>query len=236
MLAAVAVPDTWQAHYDPYVDSTVLLEPQRNQVVLFGWIDMEPRVAVRALLAELGGTAYSDAVQHARIRGHEGAEVRIDSGSQTKDWVLAVRRGDAILGVWAKTVASFSELEPLLSEIVARTEIAEATWPDRVAGRYQISSTYSGGVGGSLLSEEYVRLHADGTVVADSAIMGGTEGVSALGQSTTGTARWEVRGDRLLIITRDGELISRRLEGIYNNGLSFYGESQGADLEHWVRQ
>ena len=235
-LSSVPVPSGWQFQYDPFADSTVLFEPDRNQLFLFSWFAMDPAAALTDLLVELGGQAYLRDVRAVRFAGYEGAEVRVDAGGGSVDWFLALERDGMLLGVWAKTAGSFENLAPLLSAIVSGTTVAPAQWPQNVAGRYQTESTHSGGVTGSIFVQSYTTLNPDGSVVRSGNIAGSTSGGSVLGQSRTGGARWEVRGDRLLIITEDGELISKRLEGVYSNGLSFHGPGPGSRLEHWVRQ
>lgn len=236
VLASVAVPASWQAQYDPFADSVVMLEPERNQVILFSWFAMDPSVAIRNLLAELGAANYAGSIRAVQFAGLTGAEIRIETGTGTNDWFLALERDGILFGVWAKTVGSFDSLSPVLARIVTETKIAPAVWPPLVSGTYQTSSTYSGGTSGSLLGEQFITLLADGTVRSRSAIMGGNAGVSVLGQGSTEGSRWEVRGDRLLIVTAGGEGTSRRLAGVYSNGLSFHGSTQNDRLEHWVRQ
>ena len=236
VLASVAVPASWHAQYDPFADSIVLLEPERNQVILFSWVAMEPSSALTNLLAELGSANLADSIRAVQFGGFAGAEVRIESGPGAKDWFLALERDGILFGVWAKTVGSFEALSPVLARIVSETTVAQAGWPPLVAGSYQVSSTYSGGTSGSLLGEQFVTLFPDGTARSRSAIMGGTAGVDVLGQGSTAGSRWEVRGDRLLIVTADGELISKRLAGVYSNGLSFHGATRNDRAEHWVRQ
>ena len=234
-LASVPVPPQWQVEYDPFVDSTVLFEPGHNQVVLFGWYAMDPAVALTNLLVELGGQYVRD-IRPVRFAGHDGAEVRIDAGGGALDWILALERDGILLGVWARTAGTLDELSPVLAAIVSGTTVAPAQRPPNVAGHYQTGSTYSGGVTGHVHAESYVTLRPNGSVVSSGTVAGSTPGVTILDQSRNEGARWEVRGDRLLIVTEDGSLINKRLEGVYSNGLSFYGAHAGARLEHWVRQ
>ena len=232
-IARLGVPAGFQYQYDPTTDAVVLLEPERRQLLVFAAGPGDTADAVMSLLAELGGQTYARDIRPVSIAGTTGSEVRIDAGSGAKDRILALAFEGMLLGFWGKTVGDPSDLDGPITAVIRSLSLAAAIHPQIVVGMYQTRSTASTDWrGDGLFSQEYVTLAADGTAQRSSHIGGqvGDVGVGSAGR-TTG-ARWEVRGNRLLLYS-DGSFFNYTVQA-FRNGLELYDQDGRQYL--WVRQ
>jgi len=232
-IARFGLPAGFQHQYNEAADSLILLEPERHQLVLFVWAPGDTDEAVAALLSELGAQDYRRNIQPVTIAGLRGSEVRIDVGGGAKDRIIALPFGGMLLGIWGKTAGGFSDLDAPIATVIGSLSLAEATRPAIVVGTYQTSSMQSTDWSGDgIFRQEYVTLYANGAAEQSSNTGGQVGDVSLSGSGSTTGARWEVRGNRLLVFGED-YFLNYGLRA-FNNGLELYDQDGSQYL--WVRQ
>jgi hypothetical protein len=232
-IARFGVPPGYQHQYQPASDTLVLVEPGLRQIILFAWAPGDERVAIQGLLEALGAPQYGSQIRAATVAGAPGAEVRIDAGGGSKDWIAAVPREGMLIGIWGKTAGDFPDLGPPVNTVMRSLSLAPASLPSGVVGTYQTagesSSSYDGG---GVFFEEYVTLYRNGVAERSTNLAGQAGDVSLSGTNVDSPVRWEVRGNRLLFYG-GGEYSNFEVR-VFNNGLELI-DSDGSELL-WVRQ
>ena len=125
------------------------------------------------------------------------------------------------------------DLDAPIATVIGSLSLAEATRPAIVVGTYQTSSMQSTDWSGDgIFRQEYVTLYANGAAEQSSNTGGQVGDVSLSGSGSTTGARWEVRGNRLLVFGED-YFLNHGLQA-FNNGLELYDQDGSQYL--WVRQ
>lgn len=207
VLSSVPVPVEWQGQYNRLNDVVVLLEPGQRQVMLFPYAGISAREAAAALLRDLGGPGYTDRIRQVTIGGTNVSSIRIDVGGESQDWVLAAERNGVIVAIWARTAGSLDPLEPIVTTVVRETRVAEPRRPGAAQGSYSMPSNHS------------ITLRENGEFTRT------TENAEIEG-------RWELRGNRLLLISEDD--FSNMRVSLGEEGITVYGAN---DTERqWERR
>jgi hypothetical protein len=231
VIDAVAVPEHWQTKYHAGSDVIVMLEPKKHQVMVFPFSDTVPATVVRKLLSGMGGSSHAQEVRTIELGGSSAASVQVESSNAADDWILAFRRNAMVVALWAKTSEGLEGLRPVLSRLVASTEVNDPRTPDKAIGTYRTQIQVEAEEQRQVF-DRYVTLHADGTVTLHESAPEGSPSEDDDGaQAEDSGARWEMRGNRLLYFD-DTRFYNYRVE-LARDGLTLR-DSDGRALE-WER-
>ena len=198
--------------------------------------DLPPRDTMRQLLQLFGVQHLAPRVRDATLAGFEG--VRLDVETQVHERWTVLDLGRSSLVVRAASTASFEALHDATVSVVTSVEPAPATHPPLVAGHYEtgVNRSGAGDLGSSddvsVYAESGVRLLPDGRL-RESGFAGGSSGTGTVTSESSGRGRWEVRGQRLIMVHADGSLSNFRVKA-FSNGLELWN-AQGGKIV-WVRK
>lgn len=235
-IARLDAPAGFVAQYDANADASLLSQGMTDQILVLAGPALPPREGMMQLLQAFGVSHYAPQVQNATLTGHDG--VRLDAKTNVYErWYVLAFEG-ASLVVRAASTSSFESLHDATVSVVESIQLAPVTHPRLVAGSYE-TGVYRSGMGDygasdglSVYAESGVRLLPDGSL-RDSSFAGGSGAPGTVMSESSGRGRWEVRGDRLLMVYGDGTVGSFRVKA-FSNGLELWNQ-QGHKLL-WVRK
>jgi hypothetical protein len=206
VLSSVPLPTSWQGQYNRANDVVVLMEPGERQIMLFAYAGISAREATSRLLEDLGGGEYSDEIREIEMADAPVATIQLDVGGDAQDWVLATERDGIVVAMWARAASSLGGLSPVVQTVLQELEIASRRRPATATGSYTLSDTRT------------LTLQPDGRF-------------TRTGQDTSIEGRWQMRGERLLLIA--GESFSNIRVAVDEEGITAFG---GGGQQQWSRQ
>jgi len=235
-IASLTVPDGFTAQYDRNSDVTLLNRSAQSQIMIVAGPAVPPRDGMVQLLQLFNVTHLAPQIQDAAVAGLKG--VRLDVVTQMHErWYVLAAPG-ASLVIRAADPASFQALDGATQQVVASVSLAPATHPPLVAGSYDTGYYRSGmgdygtSDGGAVFAESGMTLLPDGSL-RSSGSAGASSGVGTVLSGSSGRGRWEVRGERLLMVHADGTVASLRVQA-FSNGLELWNGQGGKLL--WSRR
>lgn len=232
-IAQLEVPQGFVPQYESTADLTLLTRGAGDQLLLIVGPPLDPRAGLTKLLELFGALHLAPQIVDGTIAGHTGVQLDTVTNVHERWYVLPV--GGASLVIRAASTTSFEHLQPVTESVVRSIVLAPATYPPLVAGSYETNVQHSGSYdagGPSVYSENSISLQPDGSV-HERGFVGGSGDFGSVISESTGQGRWEVRGNRLLLLNGSGVGSNFRVQA-FSNGLELYDEQGNKRL--WVRK